>query len=258
MTTTLIVLGHPNRQSFTGAWADATARAASDAGHDVLWSDLYGMGFDAAERAEHYSDQGKSAGFDPLKAQEHAAKGQRLPADVAAEVAKIEQADRIIFHFPIWWFGPPAIVKGWCDRALVHGALHTVDARFDRGRCVGKSALFCVSTGANSEECGPDGKEGDLKLQLWPLAYTLRYLGFSVLEPRTVHGVHGYFVGDESSALEDRLSGILGQQKDVIAGYDSLPRMRFNADDDFDDLGRLRHDSESYSAFIRHPDACDR
>lgn len=51
MTTTLIVLAHPDKRSFNGAWAKATADACRALGHDVLWSDLYGMGFDPAEWA---------------------------------------------------------------------------------------------------------------------------------------------------------------------------------------------------------------
>ena len=100
----------------------------------------------------------------------------RLPGDVAAEVDKVRAADRILFHFPLWWFGPPAVLKGWFDRVLAHGVLHTDTERFDRGRCAGKEALFCVTTGATEAECGPDGREGDVQMLLWPLAYTLRLL----------------------------------------------------------------------------------
>ena len=56
------------------------------------------------------------------------------------------------------------------------------------------------------------GKEGDVHLLLWPLAYTLRYCGMAVHEPVLIHGVHGYFEGAGrrrrsrvrlSAALED-------------------------------------------------------
>ena len=107
--TTLIVLAHPERQSFCGAWAEASAAAAEATGDRVLWSDLYGLGFDPAEGPEHYA--APPAPFDTLKAQEQAASGH-LPADVAAEADKIRAADRIVFHFPLWWFAPPAMLKG--------------------------------------------------------------------------------------------------------------------------------------------------
>ncbi len=250
MTTTLIVLAHPEPGSFNGAWAEATRAACEALGDTVLMSDLCAMGFDAVEASRHYP--GWAGGFDPLKAQEDAAASGDLPQDVAGEVAKLRAADRVVFHFPMWWFAPPAVLKGWFDRVLVHGALHSVEERFDTGLFRGKSALFCVTTGATEVESGLGGKEGDVRMLLWPAAYTLRYLGFSVLEPVVVHGVHGYFEGDEEQALQRRLRSVLTAQRDLIAGLDERARMRFNADDDFDAEGRLKPDRPSYSPFIRH------
>ncbi len=250
MPTTLIVLAHPSRQSFNGTWAEASAAACAAAGHEVLWSDLSAHRFDAVEGARHFG-QYESGPFDPLKAHEAAAASGTLPADIAAEVAKIWQADQIIFHFPLWWFAPPAVLKGWFDRALVHGDLHTVDERFDTGRCRGKRALFCVSTGASAAECGPGGKEGDVSLLLWPSAYTLRYLGFDIYMPEVVHSVHGYFEGDEDVALQARLQDVLDGQAALLADLPQRGLMRFNADSDFDETGRLKPGVTSHSAFIQ-------
>lgn len=250
MPTTLIVLAHPEPRSFNAQWAQASAQASAALGHDVLWSDLYSLGFDPAERAAHY-DHPADVPFDPLKAQGHAAETV-LPADIAAEVDKLRRADRIIFHFPMWWFSPPAMLKGWCDRALPHGALHSTAERFDNGMLKGKKALLCVTTGSSADESAYNGKEGDVNLLLWPLAYTLRYVGLTVLQPVCVHGVHGYHRGDRATALADRLGKALEGQAELIAGLDALPEIAFNADDDFDERGRLRADRPSVTPFIRH------
>ncbi len=245
---TLIVLAQPERKSFTGAWAEASVEAAEALGHEVLFSNL--SGFDPVERAAHYTNSG--APFDVLKAQEAASAAGTLPSDVVREVEKLERADRVIFHFPLWWFSPPALLKGWFERVLVHGRTHDVDHRFDTGRFHGRTALFCVTTGANNAESGPDGKEGDTRLHLWPAAYTLRYLGFDVLEPVLVHGIHGYHRGEGRTDMEGRLQEVLERQAEVIAGFEERPRMVFNADADFDDTGRLDPNAPSYSPFIRH------
>ncbi len=251
MTTTLIVLAHPNQRSFNGAWAEASAKACADMGHEVLWSDLGAMEFDGIEARAHYGIAPEAA-FDPLKAQEAAAQAGNLPSDVAREIEKVQRADRIVFHFPIWWFAPPAVLKGWCDRVLVQNELHAVEQRFDRGMCRGKSVLFCATTGASAAECGPDGKEGDLQLQLWPLAQTFRYLGMQVLEPVATHGVHGYHEGDDEAALEARLGDVLTGQAALLANWGRHPRMRFNSDDEFDAAGRLKPDAPSHTPFVRH------
>jgi NAD(P)H dehydrogenase (quinone) len=253
MTNTLIVLAHPDPGSFNGAWAEASARACRAIGHDVLVSDLCAMGFDAVEGRSQFPGYAVDRPFDPLKAQEEAAEAGEVPADVAGEIDKIRAADLVILHFPIWWFAPPAVLKGWLDRVLLHGGLHSVDQRFDAGLCRGKQALFCATTGASAAECGPDGKEGDVRLLLWPVAQTLRYLGVEVYEPELVHGVHGYFEGAEDQALRARLSGVLDGQQALLDGLTDRPLMRFNADTDFDADGRLKPDCPSYSPFIRHP-----
>lgn len=140
------------------------------------------------------------------------------------------------------------------ERVLAHGRTHDVDNRFDTGRFRGRKVLFCVSTGARAEESGPDGKEGDTRLHLWPAAYTFRYLGFDVLEPVLVHGVHGYNRSGRKTAMEARLAKTLADQKDLIARFDDLPVMRFNPDGDFDAEGRLAPGAPSHSPFIRRPD----
>lgn len=251
MVKTLIVLAHPDRKSFNGQWAEATRAASIALGHDVEMSDLVAMGFDPVERADHYQTPVMDP-FDVLRAQEAAAKAKTLPDDVASEIAKIEVADRVIFHFPIWWFGPPAILKGWFDRVLANGAMHNTDERFDTGRCRHKTALFCVTTGSSAIQSAPDGKEGDAQMLLWPLSQALRYLGFSVLRPRTVNGVHSYHKEAAVEALTDRLHKTLADHQGAIADYDNLPRLKFNADTDFTKAGQLKPDAPSHSAFVRH------
>ena len=249
MTQTLIVTAHPHSGSFTGSWAQETERASLAQGGRVSRSNLVQDGFDPVERFDHYAD---NASHDVLKCQELASQTGGLPADVKAEIAKFQAADRIIFHFPIWWFGPPAIIKGWCDRVLANGAMHTSRERFDTGRCRDKTVLFCVSTGSRESESGPDGKEGDVRMLLWPLAYTFRYLGCRVAQSQVVHGVHGYWKGDEKSNTEARLAARLSAHSDVVDGFDQLPLMRFNPDNAFDEDGRLRTDAESVTPFISH------
>lgn len=249
MTQTLIIMAHPHGNSFTGSWAKETERASLAAGERVSRSDLVQNGFDPVERFDHYGD---NAGHDVLKCQELASQTDGLPADVTTEINKFQAADRIILHFPIWWFGPPAIIKGWCERVLANGAMHTDRERFDKGRCRDKTVLFCTSTGSQESESGPDGKEGDVRMLLWPLAYTFRYLGCQVAQPQIVHGVHGYWIGGEKAKTEARLSAHLSAHSEVINGFDQLPLMRFNPDHAFDADGRLRAGSKSVTPFIKH------
>ncbi|WP_103225227.1 NAD(P)H-dependent oxidoreductase [Roseibium marinum] len=251
MTTTLIVLVHPAPTSFNAAWAEATEEACLSLGDEVLRSDLYAMGFNPAEGPAHYPPASVTDPYDVLKTQEAAAKAGRLPADVQCEIDKVRSADRIILHFPVWWFAPPAMLKGWCERVLVNGGMHDTDNRFDAGLFRGKTVLFCATTGSRAAESAHNGKEGDIQMLLWPLAYTFRYLGFDVLRPRLIHGVHGYHKGAAKQTLEQRLQDELKAHRQIIADYENLPGVPFNADDAFE-AGCLRADAPSHSLFIRH------
>lgn len=248
MPVTLVLTIHPEPRSFTAAWAGASAAAAKALGHRVLRSDPYAEGFAPAEGPELYSDP--PVPFDPLKAQETLSDAT-LPADVAREVDRLRQADRLIIHFPMWWFAPPAMLKGWCDRVLVHGLLHDTDTRFDSGRFQHLDVLFCVTTGGDAVESGPDGREGHWRLLLWPLAQTFRYMGARVKEPVALHGVHGYHKGPRKAELEARLAQTLDGQRALLAAWDDRPDWRFHADTDFDADGRLKAGIAAFDPFIR-------
>lgn len=248
MTSLHIVAAHPAPDSFTLAWAQASARGAQALGWQSSFSDLYRLGFDPAEQAAFYGEN--AAGFDVLKAQEAASREGRLPPVVQAEAERLRGADALILHFPLWWFAPPAMVKGWCERVLAHGAMHDVDNRFDTGRFKGKRVLFCVSTGSRAEESAPDGKEGNVQMLLWPLAYTFRYLGFDVCVPQVIHGVHGYNKADRRTAMETRLRETLAAQTALIEGIFRRPLLAFNPDSDFTAEGRLKPGAPSYTPFI--------
>ena len=252
LTATLIVLAHPEPRSFNSAWAGKTQEVCTGMGDTVLTSNLSEMAFDPVESRIHYSHLAAHEPFDPLKAQETAAIMQLLPRDVVSEVDKLRRADRVVFHFPLWWFSPPAVLKGWFERVLAHGETHSVTDRFDRGQFSGRKALFCVTTGSQEPESAFDGREGDVQMLLWPLAYALRYVGFSVLVPETVHGVHGYHEGARRNALQARLQTVLDSQQSLLQDWDNRPELQFNSDDDFDARGRLKSDRPSHSYFIRH------
>jgi NAD(P)H dehydrogenase (quinone) len=41
-------------------------------------------------------------------------------------------AQALVFVYPTWWFGLPAVLKGWLDRVLVPGVAFTLDPRTEK------------------------------------------------------------------------------------------------------------------------------
>jgi NAD(P)H dehydrogenase (quinone) len=111
----LVVHAHPQEGSYTHAVADAAIRGLESAGHHVTLLDLYASGFvpamSAAERAAYHGDE-------PL-----------IDPQTVEHAALVRRAEVLVFVYPTWWSGPPAILKGWLERVMVPGVAFRFDAR---------------------------------------------------------------------------------------------------------------------------------
>ena len=247
----LVVIAHPEKTSFTHSWANESIKAAKMLGHQVLISDIYQMGFDPIEKAVHYNKTYPENQFDILKTQEFHSRQNTLPADIEEEIFKFRECELAIFHFPIWWFAPPAALRGRMERVLVNGRMHDTHNRFDKGLFKGKRAQFCVTMGASGQESSHNGKEGDINMLLWPMAYTLRYIGMDILPYKILNSVHSYHSDKHKKGLEKYLSREIKKQKSLIQNFQNKEVLKFNSDADFNEEGQLKENAKSYSPFIR-------
>ncbi|CAL9538342.1 Glutathione-regulated potassium-efflux system ancillary protein KefF [Streptomyces sp. enrichment culture] len=103
----LLVLAHPRADSLTARLAHHARTRLTDAGFTVDLLDLHAEGFDPRMPLEDEPDWA-----DPDKT---------YSAETRAHMRRVEAADTIVVVFPLWWFGPPAILKGWIDRVWNHG-----------------------------------------------------------------------------------------------------------------------------------------
>ncbi|WP_266064087.1 NAD(P)H-dependent oxidoreductase [Brucella intermedia] len=251
----LIVLAHPEPQSFNHALTTAATHVASEMGNEVRVSDLYADGFSPDEHARHFKHRANPVRFDAQTEQRfHAANGT-LPLDVRQQIDNVLWADVVIFQFPLWWFGMPGILKGWMDRVFVYGELYSGSRRFDTGVCRGKRAVLSVTLGSSTEASGCDGQEGDTSLILWPTNYALHYLGFTVLEPRIVAGIRSGFSDEEVITQQHFLKAAIKDHQRWIAGLDKATVVAFNAPEDWDEQRRLKPGAPVYHPFIRHRSA---
>lgn len=100
-----VVLAHPASGSLNAAIAQAYAETVRGQGQTVVVRDLYAMGFDPCLKAEEIPGPGEP----------------RFGPDVQAERAELADADAFVFVYPIWFNGPPAILKGYVDRVFGMG-----------------------------------------------------------------------------------------------------------------------------------------
>jgi NAD(P)H dehydrogenase (quinone) len=116
----LLVLAHPCPESFTHACADAAEAGLTQAGHTVDRLDLYAERFRTAmsleERIAYDTD-------DPI-----------LDPQIADHAVRVKRADVLLFVYPTWWSGLPAILKGWLERVMVPGVGFTFDPATNKVR----------------------------------------------------------------------------------------------------------------------------
>lgn len=110
----VVVLAHPNSDSFTHAVAERACAGLRNAGHEVQLLDLYGLGFRAAmSLEEHVAYHGDHPAIDPMAA-EHG--------------ELVRSAAALVFVYPTWWSSLPAILKGWLERVMVPGVAFVFNA----------------------------------------------------------------------------------------------------------------------------------
>ena len=112
MTRVLVLFAHPCEESFAAALKTTVVETLTRRGWQVDLCDLYAEAFDpvmsAAERRGY----------------------QSIPANTAPvqdHVDRLRAADALVFVFPVWNFGFPAILKGYIDRVFLPGVSFTLE-----------------------------------------------------------------------------------------------------------------------------------
>ena len=102
----LMIYCHPNPHSFTAAVRSKVADVFEDAGAEIRILDLYARGFSAVLSREELDGYLNSPSNQ---------------AGLEEDIEAISWCDTLIFVYPTWWYGLPAMLKGWLDRVLLPG-----------------------------------------------------------------------------------------------------------------------------------------
>lgn len=126
----LIIDGHPDpdRGRLCHALAEAYAKSARDAGNDVRLLTVAEAEFAVLRTARDFA----------------------TPPDAAAIIsarADITWADHLVFVFPLWLGGAPALLRGFLEQVARAGFVAETDGRGMRQKLKGKSARLIVTMG---------------------------------------------------------------------------------------------------------------
>lgn len=97
----LIVTTHPLNNSLCKLLGKHVENKLTQNGHEVIIEDLYAENFEPAltvqERKSYYGEI-----YDSSK--------------IVEQVSRLQDTETLVLLFPTWWFGFPAMLKGWFDR----------------------------------------------------------------------------------------------------------------------------------------------
>jgi len=206
----LVVYAHHEPKSLVASLKNIAISTLQAGDHAVVETDLYANGFTPVANKYDFSTlTGKH--FNYMLEQKHATlRDLGFAPDVVGEIQRLQEADLVLFYFPVWWFSEPAILKGWFDRVLAMGIAWDGGKIYENGMLLGKKAMVVAVAGGPEEYYQPLGKhKATLKQILHPIHHgTLAFCGMDVLEPFLVYSSMNKTKDEYSSLLERHRSAI--------------------------------------------------
>ena len=127
----LIVFTHPNSNSFNHALLDNISTGLKQSGHEIKVKNLYQEKFDPVLNSEDLSQLHQG----------------NIPDRIAKEQEQLLWAEGLVFIYPLWWFTPPAMLKGWFDVILSNGIAFEYNNGGAKGLLKHKKALVMITAG---------------------------------------------------------------------------------------------------------------
>ncbi len=218
-----IVYWHPEPKSFNHAMFVTAIEALTTSGAEVRSSDLHAMAFDPISGRTNFKTVKNPDYLKPQLEELYATEHNGFAEALESEMQKLEWCDLMIWQFPLWWFGLPAVLKGWVDRIFAMGRAYGGGRIYETGIFKGKRALLSLTTGGAEEHYQPDGFNGDMLGLLKPIHRgMLQFVGIEVLAPQIVYGpahMNDQQRIDELDRYRLRLSQITGETPINVGRY---------------------------------------
>jgi NAD(P)H dehydrogenase (quinone) len=164
-----IVHDHHEPASFSGAMTRAASAALTEAGHEVVVSDLHAMAFEPVSDRRNFSTVADPARLTQQVEEAYASEHDGYMPEIQEEMDKLTWCDALMLQFPLWWLGPPAILKGWVDRVFAVGRAYGGGRSFERGMFSGKRAMCSVTVGGPASAYSEGGVYGPISDVLYPI-----------------------------------------------------------------------------------------
>ena len=86
---------------------------------------------------------------------------------------------------------------------------------------------------------------------MWPVNFSLAYVGYEVLEPFIAYGVEAGLRYSDPSVVEARLKQIEADMRGALLNISARPTIGFNRMDEWGADGRIKPEAPVHSPFVR-------
>jgi NAD(P)H dehydrogenase (quinone) len=224
----LIVHAHHEPHSFCRALARCAEATFLAAGHTVDFADLYAEGFDPVSDRRNFNTVKDPAYLKQQIEEAHASAVNGFAPSLEHEIQRLEACDLLIFSYPLWWFGMPAILKGWVDRVFASGRIYGGPKLYENG--LGQSrkrALVLMTTGGGEIAYNGRGFNPPIETIMTPIQHGVFWFnGFLPLKPFIAWSPVRITAEERSAyldSLETRLTDITTEPPFILPPLSDFP-----------------------------------
>ncbi len=138
-----VIYAHPNQKSFNNAIKEVVLETLKNKGIAYNLRDLYNLEFNPVLSARDFE----------------VFLSGNVPEDIRKEQEIIRASSLLVFIYPVWWAGMPAILKGYIDRVFSYGFAYEEKDGELVGLLSDKKAVIINTLGASELEYKPSGME---------------------------------------------------------------------------------------------------
>jgi NAD(P)H dehydrogenase (quinone) len=138
---TLIIIAHPSKNSFNASILYEVEMHLTNKGHEVKVCDLYTLKFNPVLEEDNHTNFSQN----------------KITEEIMEEQKKILWAENLVFIYPTWWCGMPAILKGYFDRVFTNGfAFRYEHLKGAEGLLKGKKCVVFQTTSQTEDYMKPN------------------------------------------------------------------------------------------------------
>lgn len=171
MKQVLIINGHPDKQSYNYALSKAYKEGLNKTKITISEINISDLNF----------NPNLEYGY---------RKRTELESDLKEAINKIKKANHIVWFFPVWWAGLPALIKGFIDRTFLPGIMFEFEEgkEMPLGLLKGKSASVYITSDTPEQY--------DIEVMKQPVLHqfktgVLEYCGVSPVEVTYISTITG-------------------------------------------------------------------